>query len=731
MNLRRVLLLLILAGFSFASAQVMNVRKWRKSEKDSLDNAMYLIDEVQYLEALPIFDQLLKNHPNEEFLRYTYAKCALYRSDKHQDAYNYLTELFEKNKKVPDIQYDVALASHYNYKFDEATNYINIYLANKKLEPEQRRNAEMLQVYVNNARRYYNSPTGAKLKLLGPEINSEADEYAPAVNADESRMVFAYAGSKSVGGLQNMYLQPDPYGKYLEDLYMSVKENGNWKPAQGLENLNSNAPEAPVSLSNDGSALFVYKDIGDGHGDLFLSQLNGNTYSEPVKLKGEINSYSWDGHCSLSPDGRTIYFSSERGGGFGGKDLYRATLLPDSMWGNVVNLGDSINTPYDEDAPYIHPDGRSLYYSSRGPASMGGYDVFRSIMSLPDSVFRKGENLGYPINSASDDIYFVVSGDNKRGYYSSARKDGMGLSDIYLVENNFETPLPAYMLVKGKTTDKTKPVEAEMKVEITSAGNKIYKTFRSNRITGDYLVSLPAGAAYKIVYTFPGKDNIGYNADATALSGYAERVNNVDFTIPPPPEVLAASIKTMAPTSTVTAVKSPTVKPAVTPSVAAVTKTTTPAVTKTVASVPEPTQAAVATATIAATTATLAEVKTVSVLREPGFPANPIQEKTLKFVEMYGKQTAPELIFRVQIAAVKTDHNKVFPNQKKLEPIEKVDLGDGFIRITTGGAFENLASAFEQNRKLVKAGVPEGFVIAIYQGKKVSLDFLVEKGLLK
>src|SRR4051812_20721154 len=111
-----------------SSSQVMNVRKWRKAERDSLDNGMYLIEENQYLQALPIFDDLLAHHPNEEFLRYTYAKCALYRADKHQDAYTYLTELYQKNKKVPDIQYDVALASHYNYKFDEATTYINQFL---------------------------------------------------------------------------------------------------------------------------------------------------------------------------------------------------------------------------------------------------------------------------------------------------------------------------------------------------------------------------------------------------------------------------------------------------------------------------------------------------------------------------------------------------------------------------------------------------------------------------
>src|SRR5438128_986690 len=144
MKYSKLLWCVLLFCYVHASSQVMNVRKWRKSEKDSLDNAMYLIEENQYFDALPIFDELLQNHPNEEFLRYTYAKCALYRGDKHADAYTLLTELYRKNRKVADIQYDVALASLYNYKFDEATEYINHFLSNKRLKPEQRMAAQQM-----------------------------------------------------------------------------------------------------------------------------------------------------------------------------------------------------------------------------------------------------------------------------------------------------------------------------------------------------------------------------------------------------------------------------------------------------------------------------------------------------------------------------------------------------------------------------------------------------------
>ena len=137
----------------------------------------------------------------------------------------------------------------------------------------------------------------------------------------------------------------------------------------------------------------MYRDSGDDHGDIYMSNSLNGEWSFPQKLKGEVNSYSWEGSCSLTSNGKQLYFSSERGGGFGGKDIYRATLLPDSTWGNIVNLGDSINTAFDDDAPFIHPDGVTLFYSSKGKNSMGGYDIFQSKLNWKDSTFSKPINL--------------------------------------------------------------------------------------------------------------------------------------------------------------------------------------------------------------------------------------------------------------------------------------------------------------------------------------------------
>ncbi|MGZ3922036.1 MAG: hypothetical protein ACXVC7_17180, partial [Bacteroidia bacterium] len=526
--MKKLFALIFLAAYFISVSQVTNTRKWRKTEKDSLDNALLLYDEKNYLYALPIFDNIHNNHPKEEFIKYIFAKCALYRPDKYEDAYNALSEVYAKNKKVENIEYDLAKASHLTNKFDEAITHIDLFLGNKHTSPEQRKDGELLKRYINNAKFYTANPTKAKINNLGPIVNSSDDEYVPTITADESVLIFTYRGVKSKGGKVNAFLQPDPFGQYTEDIYMSVKQNDQFTPPIALDSINTVGHDAAVSLSHDGRILFIYRDNGDDHGDLYQSYLIGESFSKPVKLKGLVNSYSWDGHCSLSPDGQTLYFSSERGGGYGGRDIYKATLLPDSTWGNVVNLGDSVNTAYDDDAPFIHPDGITLYFSSKGRTSMGGYDIFQSTMSEIDSTFKKTEHLGYPINSTDDDIYFVLSANGNNGYYSSGKKGGQGLKDIYLIETNFATPR-SLMLVKGKTTSDKNPAETKIRVEITSRNNRIFKSFNSNPTTGQYLLSLPAGAQYSITYTYKDRAPKTLTVSTMDMVGYNEKINDVAF----------------------------------------------------------------------------------------------------------------------------------------------------------------------------------------------------------
>ncbi len=523
------ILFIVLTSASFA--QVTKTNKWRKTERDSFENAFLLYEDKLYKMAFPIYEATLKNHPKEEFIRYMYGVTALSRSDKHADALQYLQEAYDRNKRIINLEYDLARANHLNYKFDEALEMVNKYLAGKKITPEDKTRGELLKKYIENSKVLNGKPTGAKIINQGTPINTSDEEYVPVISTDESMMVYTYSGTKSKGGRVNAYGEASTIGVYGEDAYITFKQNDTFSIPKPLENINTTVNDAAISLSPDGRTLYVFRDNGDDHGDIYESKLIGEDFTTPVKLRGMVNSFAWDGHCTVSEDGRTMYFSSERAGGYGGKDIYRATLLADSTWGNVVNLGDSINTKYDEDSPFIHPDGLTLFYSSNGPKSSGGYDIFTSTMEM-DSTFKVVENVGYPINTPDDDIYFVVAANGKRGYYSSGKAGGQGLKDIYMVETNFPSHKLKVLLVKGKVTSEGKPVESPYTIKIVGIDTVLFKSSTSNSANGNFLVTLPPGKNYKVAFTYSTYPTQTFTLDATNLTEYAEKIINVKFDTP-------------------------------------------------------------------------------------------------------------------------------------------------------------------------------------------------------
>ncbi len=654
MRIKQIILFLIIASSVYS--QITNTRRWRYTERDSLDNAILLYEEQNYVIALPIFEKVYQNHPKEEFIKYLYGICCLYRSDKYEECLTALSEVYANNPRIDQLEYDLARAYHYNYKFDEALDMLAKHLSYKRIRPEDKAKGELLKSYVINAKYYHSNPTKAKV-VNGGSINSEADELTPVISADESVMIFNYIGPKSKGGKMNARLQPDENGIYTSDIYMSQKKNNVFQTPVALDYINSNAPDAVISLSQDGQILFTYKDVTDGHGDIYASYLTGDKYSQPVKLRGKVNSYSWDGHCSLSPDGRTLYFSSERNGGYGGKDLYKATMLADSTWGKIVNLGDSVNTEYDEDSPFIHSDGTTLFYSSKSLKSSGGYDIFRSVMEM-DSTFKKVDNVGYPINTPDNDIYFVLAANGARGYYSSGKKGGVGLSDIYVVETAFDNSRSSILLVKGNILKNNETVDAEIKVEVTSKNNAIYKKLRSNN--GKYMVSLPAGAQYKITFA---KNNLPpqvLSLSTMGIKGFVERDQNIDFersldtvkTIVTP----TVQVASVTPTTAVSKVNTATITAAKTPTNTSITAkntvTTTSTATVAVAKVNTPTVAATPTVTVK-NTSTLASTPTVTTAKtNTTSVASTPTTSTVK---------TPTVITTPTVAAVKTNTQSATP----------------------------------------------------------------------
>jgi len=663
----KVILLLLMICIS-AVSQTMKTKKWRKTEVDSLNEALLLYDEGNTALAYPILEKIYEHHPKETYLKYVVGKLSLTRSDKYNLALKLLEESYAANPKIDKIEYDLARAYHYNYMFDNAEEHINKFLSQKKLSPEDKSNAEILKNYIQNAKVLYSSPTQAKVSNLGKPINTEWDEYVPVITTDEATMIFTYRGEKSKGGRQNASLLPDPKGIFFEDVFISEKIFNKWAEPKPIETINTNSHDAAIAMSPDGFMLFIYKDDGITHGDIFVSYaLGNNEFTPPQKLKGLVNSYSWEGSCSITADGKTLYFSSERPGGYGGKDIYKATLLPDSTWGNIVNLGNAINTPFDEDAPFIHPDGVTLYFSSKGHNSMGDYDIFVSRMDVSDSTFKSVENVGYPINTPADDIYFVLSASGEHGYYSSARPNGIGLKDIYIIETNFDKK-PVSMLVYGAVFKDKKAMEnIPVVVYLIKDGKENIYSQTKTKAKGKYLINLPAGYEFKVECRLDSNFSESFVVSTKDLKEYKEKMHLFQF-------------ETMA-------------KPVV--------QSEPPVNTNTVAATPP------------ANTLNL----------------NPVQKETYEYTKDYGNVKTEGLIFRVQIAAYKYPKNYSYAHLKGLGKVETIQLEDGLTRFTIGGDFQTLDEAFQHNLKVIRAGQKDAFVLAIYKGKRVYLSDLVKMGI--
>jgi hypothetical protein len=530
LSMKRILITVLIAVSAVAAVAQgnMNTRKWRKTELDSLGKAQLLFEEQNFQLSYPIYNELQKNHPKELYLKYVTGIAGLYRSDLHAQSLEFLLQVYEKNRKAADIEFDLARAYHYNYKFDEALALLQNYLKNTKLPEKQRTRALQLSDYCQNAKLLVASPVNATIENLGDIVNTVSSEYVPVVSSDESVMIFTYVGDQSTGGRQNAYNQPDSLGIFYEDVFITHKEGDSWVvPSSAGTNINTSGHDAAIAISNDGQKLFIFKDDRYDGGDIYISTLENGNWSVPEKLKGDVNTPAWEGSASLSADEKTLYFTSEMPSGFGGRDLYKATLDADGRWGNIKNLGPKINTALDDDAPFIHPDGHTLIFSSKALNSMGDYDIFVSRYSTVDSSWSTPENLGYPVNTPDDDRYLVLSANGERGYYASGKAGGFGLQDIYVVDmpDNFNRPVVA--MVNGKITLDDKPVNALISVKVD--GNKPLGEFHSSSTDGDYLVNLEPGHTYKISYSLAGHTSQEEELDITTLKEFLNKTINIKF----------------------------------------------------------------------------------------------------------------------------------------------------------------------------------------------------------
>jgi hypothetical protein len=482
-------------------------QKLTKTEEKQIavyaNEADYLFTEQNYYRALSLYLKLMKLDSTEEYYWYQAGICYIY-TDEKEKSLTYLNKVFKKDPQLKEALYYLGRAYHVNYKFDTAITFFKRYLATNPPE-DKKVLAKNYIGYCNNAKELVAHPIKVKIDNLGAVVNSPASEYAPVITADESELIYTYNGPLSTGGLENIQFKPDSNGEYYEDIFISHRVGDSWTTPDKINELDTKANDASIALSTDGQQLFTFRsNVKDG-GDIYSSDLDGNTWGKPIRLGPNINTEYWEGSCSLSSDGKILYFASERPGGFGGRDIYFALRKPDGSWGPAKNIGGNINTPLNEDSPFIHADGVTLFFSSEGWNSMGGSDIFYSSINLADSTWNQPINLGYPINSPDDDRYYVLNADGTRGYFSSNRRGGYGQQDIYSVAPGVHGTKPILALTIGVVTKDDVPTKADINVTDARTGADRGQ-FHSNATTGKYIVALTPGTKYKIAVQIEGTD---------------------------------------------------------------------------------------------------------------------------------------------------------------------------------------------------------------------------------
>ena len=418
-----------------------------------------------------------------------------------------------KEKRAPGkTYYYLASAYHKLGDFDKAVNNYFNYRSFIDMDDYEVYNDVKRQIeYAETAKELAANPAKVKIIEMPAGINSRYEDFCPVVAADGQTLIFT--SRRETGTGQEL----TETGEYFDDIFVCKKVGDTWtKPSSIGTNINSEGHEAAIGLSPDGQTLLIYKDM-----DIYFSELQGNVWSIPKKMGSDINTNAWETHATISADGNLLVFTSDRNGGKGGRDLYYSKKLPNGEWSLAQNMGDSINTPYAEESPFLTVDGNSLIFSSEGHRSMGGFDLFRS--EWMGGYWSEPKNIGYPINTPLNDMFFVTTPDGRYAYYSSVRSIGMGGQDIYLLKLE-ETKAASVTILAGKMTVPAQQyADLDAKITVKEVGQEsLVGEYRPNRATGEYILILDPGEDYNVTYHADGYASKDVLVDVPENSTYYE-----------------------------------------------------------------------------------------------------------------------------------------------------------------------------------------------------------------
>jgi len=448
-----------------------------------------------YFAAMTIYEKELKKGADNTFIIYRIGLCYVNTKIDREKAVTYL-ELASKDPKLgEDVWMNLGKAYHLANRLEQAIEAFDKF---SDLKPKRAGEVERNIEQCENAQKMMRKPGNVSFQNLGKEINSSDPDYYPFIDKDEMYLVFTSRRKENYGGKK---VEMDGYRS--SDVYQSnLDDHGKWTLARNAgKGVNTNLDEQVTGLRSDGMEMYTYLDHIDKFGDIYISTRKDAAadFAKPKIVDPIINSKIETSSC-VSEDGSILIFA-RRENVNSSSDLYMSRILPSGKWGIPQKLPDVINTPYNEDLPYLSYDGLTLYYASDGQGSMGGYDLFKSHWNQKTNTFSKAENLGYPINSTDDDKSICVTQDNRLAYVSAFRPNGFGDLDIYRIK--FEDTEPVSVIYTGQffmgdTIPASQPTSYAVDITVTNTATDYEYSFVPHSKTGRYVMALPAGN-YKLV----------------------------------------------------------------------------------------------------------------------------------------------------------------------------------------------------------------------------------------
>lgn len=484
-----------------------------------------------YEGALDDYLSLLESDPQNEKYNYNIAVCYLNTNIDKTKAIPYLEKITASSSYAPNAMYLLGRAYVYAYRFDDALAAFNKFRRWGKGTSENQVDVERQIQFCLNAKELIKYPVDVSFENLGSSVNSPYADYYAYVPSDESFIIFN--SRRPIEGAE--VIKED--GNYPVSIFMSKVVDGKFSKAKNIP-----APipkvrgeQEVIGLTGTGDVMLIYYTNDKGVGDIYSTTTDRNKKVVHADKLGEnINSIkAQEIAASLNAEGDILYFASNREGGFGGTDIYRSQKLPNGKWGPPQNLGSDINTPYNEDFPNVSPDGKTLYFSSNGYTSMGGYDIFKATVNPETQQFSNPRNLGYPINTPMDNYNFRISSNGQFGYMAALRPGGRGDLDVYRIR--FNAVEPRYTIIKGNlyTTDSTLKIDyLDIDISVTNSNtNQLVGTYTPNPISGRYVMILAPGD-YDINFTLSGFKPINKKVTILDKSSFKSEIID-DITLEP------------------------------------------------------------------------------------------------------------------------------------------------------------------------------------------------------